>query len=263
MLVLFYTRLPSSRGFPDGSGGKESPCSAGDVRDMGSIPESGRSPGGGHGNSLQYSCLENSMDREAQGATVHRVTWSRTQNWGTDHSIFLQASVCWPCPTEEALGAPVKSISLSPSVPCLKASRERAWESTLIIRTPSWFLWSGKLGKLQIKTVFLEHLPQKPLGNLWDHVQILTCKFLTPEPENQNSKRSGINKKKFLGDSGVPYSGRGMETAGWLRVCALESTHPVWSLISPFSNCRPLVGTLPGYLLFLYTSVYLSVKWGW
>ena len=39
------------------------PANAGDIRDVGSIPESGRSPGGGHGNSLQYSCLENPMDR--------------------------------------------------------------------------------------------------------------------------------------------------------------------------------------------------------
>ena len=42
---------------------KNPPASAGDIRDMGSIPGSGRSPGGGHGNPLQYSCLENSMDR--------------------------------------------------------------------------------------------------------------------------------------------------------------------------------------------------------
>jgi len=44
-----------------------------------SIPGSGRSPGGGHGNPLQYFCLENSMDRGAWWATVHRVTKSRTQ----------------------------------------------------------------------------------------------------------------------------------------------------------------------------------------
>ena len=42
---------------------KNLPANAGDSRDVGSIPESGRSPGGGHGNSLQYSCLENPMDR--------------------------------------------------------------------------------------------------------------------------------------------------------------------------------------------------------
>ena len=49
-----------------------------DVRDMGSVPVSGRSPGGGHGNPLQYSCLKNPMDREAWWATVHRVAESDT-----------------------------------------------------------------------------------------------------------------------------------------------------------------------------------------
>ena len=62
-------------GFPGGSDGKESACNAGD---MGSIIESGRSPGEGHGNPLQYSCLENSTDRAWQ-ATVHGVTRSQTQ----------------------------------------------------------------------------------------------------------------------------------------------------------------------------------------
>ena len=49
------------------------PANAGDVRDSGSIPGSGRSPGGGHGNPLQCSCLENPMDRGAWRVTVHRV----------------------------------------------------------------------------------------------------------------------------------------------------------------------------------------------
>ena len=49
-----------------------------DLRDVGSIPGSGRSPGGGHGNPLQYSCLENPMDRGAWQATVHRLSKSRT-----------------------------------------------------------------------------------------------------------------------------------------------------------------------------------------
>ena len=47
--------LPEIGGFPDGSVGKESTCSAGDIEDMGSIPVSGGSPGGGNGNPLQYS----------------------------------------------------------------------------------------------------------------------------------------------------------------------------------------------------------------
>ena len=53
---------------------KNPPASAGDVRDMDSIPGLGRSPGRGHGNSLQYSCLENPIDRGAWWATLHGVT---------------------------------------------------------------------------------------------------------------------------------------------------------------------------------------------
>ena len=52
---------------------------AGDVRDAGSIPGLERSPGGGHGNPLQHSCLENPMDIGAWRATGHRVAESRTQ----------------------------------------------------------------------------------------------------------------------------------------------------------------------------------------
>ena len=64
-----------SIGFPGDSDGKESACNSGDP---GSIPESGRLPGGGNGNPLQCSCLENSMDRRAWWATVHGVAKSQT-----------------------------------------------------------------------------------------------------------------------------------------------------------------------------------------
>ena len=50
---------------------KSLPFNAGDIRDVGSVPGSGRSPGGGHGNSLQYSCLENPMARGAWQAIAH------------------------------------------------------------------------------------------------------------------------------------------------------------------------------------------------
>ena len=63
-------------GFPGGSDGKMSDCNAGDP---GSIPGSGITPGGRNGNPLQYSCLENAMDRGAWWATVHEVAKSRTQ----------------------------------------------------------------------------------------------------------------------------------------------------------------------------------------
>ena len=59
--------------FTGGSDGKESPCN---VEDLGSIPGLGRSPGGGHGNPLQYSCHENPMGRGAGQATIHWVTKS-------------------------------------------------------------------------------------------------------------------------------------------------------------------------------------------
>ena len=52
---------------------KNLPASVGDLRDLDSIPGSGRFPGGGHGNPLQYSCLENLMDKGAWQATVHMV----------------------------------------------------------------------------------------------------------------------------------------------------------------------------------------------
>ena len=58
---------------------KSTSASAGDLRDVGLIPGSGRSPGGEHGNPLQYSCLENPMDRGDYWATVHGVAKSQTR----------------------------------------------------------------------------------------------------------------------------------------------------------------------------------------
>ena len=68
-----YTYIP---------GGSEVIVSASNAGDLGSIPRSGRSPGEGNGNPLQYSCLENPMDRGAWWATVHGVTksWTRLSN---------------------------------------------------------------------------------------------------------------------------------------------------------------------------------------
>ena len=57
---------------------KNPPANAGDTEDVCSVPGSGRSPGGGNGNPLQYSCLGNPMDRGALLATVHSVAKSRT-----------------------------------------------------------------------------------------------------------------------------------------------------------------------------------------
>ena len=72
--------------FPHSSVGKETACNAGDP---GLIPGLGRSPGEGNGNPLQYSCLENSMDRGAWWATVHGVTKHQTQLRDKAHAHTL------------------------------------------------------------------------------------------------------------------------------------------------------------------------------
>ena len=76
-------------GLPWWLSGKESAYNAGDTGDPGLIPGLGRSPGGGHGNPLQYSCLENPLDRGAWQATVHRVakSWTRLKQLSM-HTLF-------------------------------------------------------------------------------------------------------------------------------------------------------------------------------
>ena len=76
-------------GFPGGSDGKESACNVGDP---GSIPGSGRSPGGGNGNTFPYSYLENSTERGAWWATVHRVPKSQTWQFAF---LFFNGGSYW------------------------------------------------------------------------------------------------------------------------------------------------------------------------
>ena len=71
----FLTGYDWTMGFPGGSDGKESACNVGDLD---SIPGLGQSPGEGHGNPLQYSCLKNLMVRGAWQATVPEVAKSQT-----------------------------------------------------------------------------------------------------------------------------------------------------------------------------------------
>ena len=74
---------------------KNLPANAGDVRDMDFIPESRRSPAGGHGNLLQYSCLKSPMDRGAWRATVHRVT-KGDMTEATEHACTHTAGATSP-----------------------------------------------------------------------------------------------------------------------------------------------------------------------
>ena len=80
-------------GLPGGAGGKEPIANAGEWRDLGLIPGWGRSPGGGHGNPLQYSCLENPIDRGAWQGTVHGVAKSDTPEWPNTHA---RRGGAWP-----------------------------------------------------------------------------------------------------------------------------------------------------------------------
>ena len=86
-VVVIWAFMEISRGFPGGLEVKNLPADAGGVEDVALIPGLGRSPGGGHDNPLQYSCLENPMDRGAWQATVYRVTKSQTR---------LSTHVCTP-----------------------------------------------------------------------------------------------------------------------------------------------------------------------
>ena len=79
---------------PSGTMVKNLSANAGDIRDMDSVPGSGRSPAGGRGNPLQCPCLENPMDRGAWRATVHGVAWSRTGlKWQHTHKGRLTVVV--------------------------------------------------------------------------------------------------------------------------------------------------------------------------
>ena len=87
--------LPGANYFPGGSDGQESAS----VGDTSSIPESGRSPEEGNGNPLQYSCLENPMDRGAWGATVHGITKSQARLSTNTFTFTLKSgwflTQCW------------------------------------------------------------------------------------------------------------------------------------------------------------------------
>ena len=90
--ILFSWTPKSQQSFPGGSDGKESACNEGD---LGSIPESGRSPEEGHGNWLQYSCLEDSMDRRAWQAIVHGIRKSNAIKYTRLLVKLLSATADW------------------------------------------------------------------------------------------------------------------------------------------------------------------------
>ena len=140
-----------SRGFPGGSDGKQSACNAGDP---GSIPGSGKSPGEGNGNPLQYSCLENPMGRGAWRATVHGVSESDKTEWLTcSLSRFWCTELClrldWYFVKESTLmsspGGPLHGLlgCLAHSWSFPQLCNEKQWPCLGQIRfNMVWLIWS-------------------------------------------------------------------------------------------------------------------------
>ena len=102
ILTEFFSCIDNFEGLlswqPGFSGGrvvKNLPANAGDARNVGLFPGSGRPPGGGNGNPLQYSCLENSMDRGTWRATVHEVakSWTRLSTQDTLQPSIMQYNI--------------------------------------------------------------------------------------------------------------------------------------------------------------------------
>ena len=106
-------------GFPGGSVVKNPAANA---RDVGSIPGSGRSPGGGHGNPLQYSCLENPVDRGAWQAAVHGAAKSQTRLERLNSSMCVCHVCARPPPFVSEWISDVLPSHGSPKVPSLSVS---------------------------------------------------------------------------------------------------------------------------------------------
>ena len=140
---------------------KNLPGNAGDIRDAGLIPGLGRSPGGGHGNPLQYSCLENRMDREAWWAAVHRVAKSLTQlkRLGTrahmhihTHKYTYTDTLKYQIPGklgEVTRGTSIRGVTPLYLAPCKALDRQRRIKQGLVYTEHS--LWQRRRGRHRIR----------------------------------------------------------------------------------------------------------------
>ena len=92
----FLQGAPVSKGLPRWLSGKESTCNAADTGDAVSVPRWGWSPGVGNGNPLQYTCLEDPMDKGAWWATIHRVakSWTCLSTWHTQVALIFEILWC-------------------------------------------------------------------------------------------------------------------------------------------------------------------------
>ena len=172
-------------GFPGFSDGKESACSLGD---LGLIPGFGRSPGEGHGSPLQYSCLENPMDRGAWCATVHGVA-KVGHDWETKHS------------TQAEFGDEFRKRDQSKQHPAFRENQTlrtyyRPWQpraqesGSLLAKTP---VWPGRGASVQRESWI------SPLCLWW----VLFCSVLEAGPGKASDLGKGINMCLGRTGSGV------------------------------------------------------------
>ena len=145
-----YLQPISVVGFSGGSDAKESACSE---EDPGLIPGLGRSPGEGNGNPLQYSCLENPMDREAWQATVYGVAKSQTRpsNFNFFLSFFLSSSALYTicCHPHRDLGqGHYTGLHYAGHYSCVspQGNLHKPWWSLENQRTCFNLPWLGNLG---------------------------------------------------------------------------------------------------------------------
>ena len=138
---------------------KNLPAIAGDIRDVGSIPGLGRSPGGGHGNPLLYSCLENPMDRETWQAVVHGVaqSWTWLKQLSTANIDQVQLNKNW--------GVGEKNQGISKVL--------YFWGNDKSIMRPKILPWFSILSHSRAKT-------HDPLLLAIHHVKFLTTSFSSP-----------------------------------------------------------------------------------
>ena len=160
---------------------KKEPANAGDIRKMGSIPELGRSPGRGHGNPLQYSCLENPMNRGAWLATVHRLTKSQTRlKWLSMHiriyNVYLTKTFRWGSNWDELVLRHVIRGQCSPflSTYSIILAREKCLETVtkekevtmIVLDQPSFLSWCWPIA-LSVKLRYF--------GERWGNGSFIGC----------------------------------------------------------------------------------------
>ena len=158
---------------------KNPPANTGAIGDLGLIPGSGRSPGGGNGNPLQFSCLENPMDRGAWWAIVHGVTKNQMQlSWHSTHDAggrwLLFPDPWWVL---QSVKLPQNILSNSPRVP----------ERLLWARPPFSLKTEETLGKVKFQEVNMLSQP----ANSWFTIGTQLCLSTQPQLVGNQDPRTG------------------------------------------------------------------------